>query len=163
MSPSKSNPPHLPHTSHARSRSVSFRIERWHRRAIYAVGLLLLTSGLAWLLAHYFLRVQGEFGETVHPLEHWSMQLHGGAAMLGWFFVGSLLNNHMRRAYHARRNLVTGWLMISVLAWLALSAFGLYYLAGETSRPLWSAAHWLLGLVIAPLLVLHIKLGRRSR
>ncbi|MES2073679.1 MAG: DUF4405 domain-containing protein [Pseudomonadota bacterium] len=156
----KHNPPHL---SHARSRAVHFRLERWHRRSLYGVGLALLLSGVVWLVAHYFLRVAGEFGETVHPLEHLSLQMHGAASMLAWFFIGSLLNNHIRRAHNARRNMLTGWLMISLLAWLTVSGYGLYYLVTENSRSLWSLSHWISGLLLPLLVVWHISSGRGLR
>ena len=39
----------------------------------------------------------------------------------------------------------------------------LYYFGGEQSRPIISAAHWIIGIAALPLLVLHIVSGRRSR
>lgn len=140
-----------------------FRLERWHRWTIYGVGMGLLLTGLLWLVAHYLLRTDGEFGETVHPLEHLSMQMHGGASMVAWFFVGSLLNNHIRRANNARRNRVTGWLMITMLVWLSASGYGLYYLVTESSRAVWSWSHWVSGILLPFLLIWHISAGRRSQ
>ncbi|MFZ6657767.1 DUF4405 domain-containing protein [Undibacterium sp. TJN19] len=124
--------------------------------------MTLMITGLLWLLAHYCLRVNGEFGETVHPLEHLSMQMHGATSMFACFFIGSLLNNHIRRAINARRNLTTGWLMITLLVWLSVSGYGLYYLVTEDSRNLWSLSHWISGLLLPLLLIWHIKAGRRS-
>jgi len=144
-------------------RHINLRMERWHRRCIYASCLLLAASGILWLLARYGLRRPGEFGETISPLEPWSMKIHGAAAMLAFFFVGSLLNSHIRRALKAGRNLVSGWAMIVVLALLAGSGYALYYIASEGNRPLWSLFHWAVGLALPLLLVLHIVLGRKSR
>jgi Ni,Fe-hydrogenase I cytochrome b subunit len=141
---------------------LGFRLERWQRRGIYASGALLLLSGLAWLVARYFMRPVSEFGETVHPLEPWAMKLHGAAAMAFLFLVGSLVQLHIRRALRAGHNLVTGWAMIGTLLLLVLSGYGLYYVAGETDRPVWSALHWVVGLGTGVLLVLHIVVGRRS-
>lgn len=145
-----------------RSHVMRFRLERWHRFSLYGISGLLVASGILWLVAHYFLRGAGEFGETVNPLEPWSMKLHGAAAMATLFFVGSLLNNHIRRAHHARRNRYSGWSMATLLAWLTLSGYALYYLASEASRSLWSAGHWIPGLLLPLLLALHIFLGRRA-
>jgi hypothetical protein len=145
-----------------RAHVMRFRLERWHRFSLYGISGLLVASGILWLLARYFLRSAGEFGETVHPLEPWAMKLHGAAAMATLFFVGSLLNNHIRRAHHARRNRYSGWSMATLLAWLTLSGYALYYLASEASRPLWSAGHWIPGLLLPLLLVLHIFMGRRA-
>lgn len=141
---------------------VSLRLERWHRSAIYAVCVWLLATGVLWLAAHYLMRPVGEFGEGVNPLEPWSMKLHGAGAMAILFFVGSLMNTHIRRALKGRRNLYSGWSMIVMLAILAVSGYGLYYLADEQNRSAWSAIHWIIGLAFPILLILHIMRGRRS-
>lgn len=141
---------------------IRFRLERWHRRCVYAAGAALLASGAAWLVARYFLRPVSQFGESIHPLEPWAMKVHGAAAMIVLFFVGSLLNLHIRRALKAGRNLVTGWAMIGTLLFLTVTGYGLYYLAGETDRPVWSLLHWAVGLGVALLFVLHVVVGRKS-
>jgi hypothetical protein len=138
-------------------------MERWQRRAIYAVLILLAGSGMAWLAAHYFLRSHGEFGEAIHPLEPWSMKLHGAAAMATLFFIGSVMNSHIRRAQRTGRNLAAGWTLIAALAALAVTGYGLWYIAGEDSRGIWSVAHWLIGLAFPVLLIWHIAHGRSLR
>jgi hypothetical protein len=146
----------------ATGRYVSFKLERWHRRSIYATGALLLLSGAVWLVLHYFLRPKSQFGESVNPFEPWAMKLHGAAAMVALFFVGSLLHFHVRRALRAGRNVATGWAMIATLSFLTLTGYGLYYLAGEGDRPLWSLLHWSVGLALAVLFVVHVRLGHRG-
>ncbi|SDY21603.1 hypothetical protein SAMN04515617_111101 [Collimonas sp. OK242] len=150
------------HHPRIRQQILRFRLERWHRISLYGISGLLTASGILWLIVHYFLRVAGEFGETVNPVEPWSMKLHGAAAMAMLFFVGSLLLSHIRRAHHARRNRYSGWSMAALLAWLTISGYALYYIASEASRPLWSAGHWMPGLLLPLLLVLHIFLGRSA-
>ncbi|WGG51115.1 DUF4405 domain-containing protein [Rugamonas sp. DEMB1] len=150
------------HPSHHSRHHINLRLERWHRRCIYLGCFALLASGAGWLLARYFMRPVGQFGETIHPLEPWAMKLHGGAAMVMLFFVGSLMNAHIRRALKAGRNLATGWGMLLTLSLLTASGYGLYYLAGEADRPLWSATHWIVGLAMGLLIVLHVALGRRG-
>ena len=144
-------------------RHVNLRMERWHRRCVYAACILLTASGILWLVAHYWLRVPGEFGETVHPLEPWSMKIHGAAAMLMLFFVGSLLNAHIRRALKSGRNLASGWSMIAILSALTVSGYALYYIAGEADRPVWSAVHWVIGLALPVWVIVHVMLGKSSR
>jgi len=151
------------HRKSGAQRHVNVRLERWHRRCIYGVAGWLTATGLLWLLAHYLLRPAGEFGEGVHPLEPWSMKLHGAGAMVALFFIGSLMNSHIRRALKGGRNLVSGWSMIGLLSALILSGYALYYVASEQSRPIWSAAHWIIGLALPLLLFLHIALGRASK
>ena len=87
------------------------------------------------------------------------MKLHGAGAMFALFLIGSLVTGHFQRALKARRNLYSGWSMISGLAALTVSGYGLYYLASDHSRPVWSAAHWIIGLVFPLLLIVHIALA----
>ena len=148
---------------HTPRHHINLRLERWHRRCVYGSGAALLVTGCAWLAAHYFLRGQGQFGESVSPIEPWAMKLHGAAAMFMLFFLGSLMNSHIRRALKSRRNLASGWTMIVSFVCLIATGFGLYYLAGESDRGVWSALHWVVGLGAGALLVLHIRLGRASR
>lgn len=154
------HPSHVTTNAHARER-VNLRLERWHRHCVYASCALLLLSGIAWLAARYLMRPVGQFGETIHPLEPWAMKAHGAGAMLMLFFLGSLMNGHIRRALKSGRNLVSGMAMIATLLALILTGFGLYYIAGEADRPLWSLTHWIAGLALGLLFAPHILLGRR--
>lgn len=142
---------------------VNLRLERWHRRSIYVSWAVLVASGAAWLLARYFLRPAGHFGETVHPLEPWAIKLHGAGAMAILFFLGSLMNSHIRRALKSGRNLATGWSMIIAMAVLVVTAFGLYYAEGEAAHQVWSLVHWIAGLGAAALSVAHVLVGRSTR
>lgn len=90
------------------------------------------------------------------------MKLHGAATMLFLFLLGAMLNTHIRRAIRSRRNLATGWIVIGLIVFLVISAYGLYYLSGETARLIWSTVHWILGVVFAAGIVLHIFFGRRT-
>ena len=72
------------------SRHINLRLERWHRRAVYGSCAALVASGVVWLLGHYFFRSEGQFGQSVSPLEPWAMRVHGAAMMAVLFFLGSL-------------------------------------------------------------------------
>jgi hypothetical protein len=142
---------------------VNLRMERWHRRSLYAVVIALTASGMLWLTGHYFLRSPSEFGPAIHPLEPWSMRLHGAAALAMMFFVGSVMNSHIRRAWRAACNLTAGCSLIAVLTLLTVTGYCLWYVAGESSRGTWSIVHWVLGLAFPVLLIWHISCGRRLR
>lgn len=73
------------------------------------------------------------------------------------------MNSHIRRALKAGRNLVSGWIMLVTMTLLTLTGFGLYYLAGESDRPVWSRIHWSVGLGLVVLIVIHVLVGRASR
>lgn len=156
-------PKHRLHHPSAAVAAPGLRLPAWQRRGFYLLLALLTLSGVAWLAAHFFLRPVSAFGVSVNPLEPWSMKLHGGAAMVAFWLVGSMLHLHIRRGLALRRNLIAGWSMLVVLTVLAVTGYALYYIAGEDSRPLWSTLHWIIGLLLAPLVLLHVSSGRRSR
>ncbi len=151
----------LHHPSRALA-AASMRLPSWQRRGFYGVFGGLLATGAAWLAAHFFLRGAGAFGMTIHPLEPWSMKLHGAAAMAALWLAGSLFHLHIRRGLAAGRNLPAGWSMIVLLLLLTLTGYALYYVAGEESRPLWSVVHWVAGLLLPALVWLHVATGRRT-
>jgi hypothetical protein len=139
----------------------NLRLERWHRQLLYAMFGLLTASGLLWLLAHYGLRAKGEFGPLIHPLEPLSIKLHGLAAMLALFCLGSILHGHIRRALKHRQNIGSGIAMLASMAWLAASGYALYYLVTEDNRTLWSLLHFVPGLALPLLVWWHIRRGRQ--
>lgn len=145
---------------HRRAFIETVRLERWHRKVVYAVTGALVASGALWLVVHYFVRVAGPFGEAHHPMEAWSLRAHGLSAMLSLLVLGSLVLAHMRRAWILQRNRVSGLVLASIFVVLIASGYALYYFGSEELRPVIGAIHWLLGLICAPLLVLHIALGR---
>ena len=136
------------------------RLSAGHRSWVYWSAALLFGSGALWLICHYFLQVEGEFGPTLHPLEPWSLRVHGGAAMLALVLVGSLLPVHVRRAWHQRHNLLPGILLLSIMLALTLSGYALYYFGGEQARPVISLLHWGVGLGTPLLLLWHVTSGR---
>lgn len=152
---------HSPHPSHRRAFIETVGLERWHRRVVYATTAALVASGVLWLVLHNFVRIAGPFGEAHHPLEAWALRAHGLAAMLSLLVLGSLLLAHMRRAWVLRRNIASGFAIASVFAVLVASGYALYYFGTEDTRPIISAIHWVIGLGCAPLLTLHIVMGRR--
>ena len=131
-----------------------------HQCAIYALAATLMLSGALWLLLHYFVHMPGEFGLQAHPLEPWSLRVHGFASAAFLVAFGSVLPLHVPRAWTARRNRVTGTLFFSTLALLAISGICLYYIGGESARALLSTMHWIIGLGTLPLMAWHVWRGR---
>jgi hypothetical protein len=68
--------------------------------------------------------------------------------------LGTILPGHVTRAWSfrksraqsVRRNVVTGILMLSLVAALALTGYALYYSGSEDLRPYISTGHWIMGL-----------------
>jgi cyanate permease len=89
--------------------------------------------------------------------------LHGGTAMLTLMLLGALFPLHISRAWRARKNRVTGSVMVACNAMLITTAFGLYYLGSEEIRPWTSDLHIAFGLALPMLLLAHVKTGRKRQ
>lgn len=138
------------------------RLPRWHEWSIYLSFGLLFATGIAWLVLDHWVRVEGEFGPEHHPAEHVMLILHGIAAYALLIVAGALIPVHIKVGWSIRRNLKTGIANAIVLAVLALTALGLYYLSAEGLRSIASLAHWLVGIIALPILLLHVIRGRRA-
>lgn len=138
------------------------KLSQRHKRWLYATAGILFASGLGWLIAHYLFAGRGDFGDAPHPSEPWWLRIHGAAAMGFLIALGSLLPGHISRAWHARRNHRSGLFMLTLVAVLILTGYGLYYAGDEETRPWISLLHWLIGVAAAAGLPLHVYLGRRK-
>lgn len=139
------------------------RLGSVHRAWLFGVLAIAFLTGTAWWVLHRWFPVNGEFGPAPHPAEPWLIRLHGAAAMLALILLGSLLAQHVRRAWLAARNRRSGGLLLALNGLLVLSGYALYYAGGETLRAFASDAHLALGLALPGLLLLHIVCGRRTR
>lgn len=140
--------------------SMPIRFATAHRRALHSVFTLLWLSGALWLAFHYFLRVPGEFGAAAHPLEIWWLRLHGLMGFAALVVLGSVLPVHMRRAWHFKKNRASGLAMNSIFVWLAATGYALYYFASEANAAWLPHLHWIVGLALPLMLILHIRRGR---
>jgi hypothetical protein len=139
------------------------RLSRRHQRWLYGSTAVLFVSGAAWLLFRHFVRIQGEFGETAHPLEPWWLKLHGAAAMALIGVLGSLVRGHIRVGWHVGMNRPSGAVFLAANAFLVASGWGLYYVGTDQLRSWISQGHWVVGLALPPLAVLHVWRGRTAR
>jgi len=143
---------------HAR---VQQRLSRRHERYLYLTSALLLISGIGWLAGHYLLRTTGAFGEVPHPSEVWWLRLHGAAVIAFLTVFGALLPGHVVQNWRQRVNRNSGLAVVIVVALLALSGYGLYYIVGDQQRAVISVLHWVLGLAASGVLALHVVMGKR--
>lgn len=143
--------------------SPPIRFARPHKYALYAVIALLWLSGAGWLVFHYFLQVTGEFGVTPHPLEIWWLRLHGLTGFAVLVAIGSVLPVHARRAWHLKKNRVSGLAMELLLLWLALTGYALYYFSSDDNAAWLPLLHWIVGLTLPLMLALHIWRGRMRK
>ena len=138
---------------------AAHRLVRWQRIALYASGTLLLVTGTVWLAVHY--SVGAGAGDLPHPLEAWSLRLHGLAAFAGLFMLGALAAAHIpqgwrlsqRRRWAGQRS--SGVMLCVIGGLLALSGYLLFYFASEAVRPALGWAHAAIGLTMAALIASH--------
>lgn len=138
----------------------ALRLGTWHQVYLYSVGAVLVLSGVLWLGFHYYVRVEGDFGPTLHPLEPWWLRVHGVSAAAFLIGFGSVLPGHVRRAWSAARNRVTGTVFFAVMLALTLTGYLLYYVGDEATRDMMSLIHWAIGLAFPALTLLHVWRGR---
>jgi len=133
------------------------RLEPFHRRIFYSVFGILWSSGALWLLIEWF--KDPELGAARTPLQTFSMKIHGAVMLIYIAMLGTLMI-HMRRGFALRANRLSGSFVIGLNAILTLTGWLLYYIADDTARQWSSVTHWVLGLVILPLLCTHVLLGQ---
>ena len=77
--------------------------------------------------------------------------------------IGSVLPIHARRAWHLKKNRSSGLAMKSILLWMAATGYALYYFASDDNEAWLPLLHWIVGLSLPLMLVLHIRLGRARK
>ncbi|MDH3209754.1 MAG: hypothetical protein OEL91_05175, partial [Burkholderiaceae bacterium] len=145
--------------THAR---YPIRLGARHKLTLYAVFFALWGSGALWLLFHYFLRVPGDFGDAAHPLELWWLRLHGLMAFASLVAIGSVLPIHARQAWQLGKNRRSGLAMKAYLLLLAATGYALYYFTSEANEAWLPLSHWVAGLALPLVALIHIRLGRRG-
>lgn len=125
------------------------------RLLIYGIGLGLWSSGTLWLVFHYFMREQGEFGPAPNPLEHWWLAAHGLFAFAALWLLGLLWGKHIVGAWKTGRQRISGGLLFGILAVLIASGYLLYYAGGDDTRSVVSLIHWILGLALPLPFLVH--------
>jgi cbb3-type cytochrome oxidase subunit 3 len=141
-------------------RRDSIRLKRLQRYSLYAVLALLFLSGVAWAYWNYLVASPGDFQNGAKSC---ALKVHGAAAMAILVLIGMLLAGHVRFAWRARRNRGSGSLFLTGFAVLTVTGYGLYYAGGESLRAWTSWIHLGVGLALPFLLLLHIRLGKRTR
>jgi hypothetical protein len=131
------------------------RIKRGRRWLSYWIGFGLWLTGAAWLVFHYFLKVQSEFGPAENPLTHWWLAAHGLFAFATLWLFGLLWGQHIVGAWKSGRHRISGSVLFAVLAALIGSGYLLYYAGGDETRRITAIVHWGIGLAVPLIFVFH--------
>lgn len=139
------------------------RLARWQIMLLTISGSLLWLSGAAWLLLHYFGRVEGEFGLESNPLEPWLLRLHGLVMIPALLGFGGLFVVHVPKGWKdvPQRRIGLG-LTIFVMI-LIVSGYLLYYVGDDALRHWTSIAHWSIGLGTPLIFIWHYVRGQTKR
>jgi cation transport ATPase len=122
---------------------------------VYLIFGLLLGTGVAWIWAQTSL----DEGSHVSSL---MLKLHGAAAMAALILLGALIN-HVRKGWKARKNRSSGITLLTVILFLTVTGYGLYYAGDEQLRSLISRWHTWIGLAVFLLIPVHVLIGRALR
>jgi hypothetical protein len=147
----------------ARTRRPKPSISARYRLMINATGLVLWTSGAGWLVFHYFVHVAGEFGPTQSPYEPWWLKVHGAAAFLTLFTLGLLWGVHVLKGWASGQRRNSGVGLLGLLLALIVSGYLLYYAGGDELRAAISLAHWIPGLALPALYLIHRVKAAKAR
>ena len=134
------------------------------RIALYAVGLGLWLSGALWLLLHQLDHGPDAVGVTRHPLEPWTLAVHGAFAVAGTWIFGLLWGVHVGQGWAMNERRRSGVALVIVVVCLMLSGYLLYYVGSERLRALTSIFHWTAGLALPLAFASHrVRARRRLR
>jgi hypothetical protein len=138
------------------------RLSRAQRASTWLVFAIAWSSGALWLLFHYFLQRQGEFGLEPHPLEHWWLRLHGLTAFAALWLGGLLWALHVRDGLRRPQRRASGLAIMSAFVVLAASGYLVYYADEGGARDVAAVLHWSVGLLLAVPLVAHWRGAARA-
>ena len=141
--------------------SPSVRLGNGRKWVLHLVWIGLIASGVVWLLLHNFFLVKGEFGSEHSPYEPLSLKVHGGLAFLAIWFGGMMWGTHMLKAWSQKRRRWTGTILLLVFGVLIVSGYLLYYAGDEDLRAKVSLIHWIVGLSIPVMYIIH-RVSKKS-
>lgn len=133
------------------------------RRAIYIVFAAVWTTGVLWLLFHYFMMRNGDFGVEPHPLEAWWLRLHGLCAFAVLWIGGWLWAAHARPALAFANRRRSGVAICAFFTILAASGYLLYYANDDALHDVVRLVHWIVGLALVVPFVAHALRTSRPR
>lgn len=130
------------------------------RRSIYALTILMFTSGVLWFGLDRYGQIEGEFGPSKHPWQRPALVTHGVFATAYLLALGGVLTRHVRRGWALRSQRAQASALLVIQAILVLTAPALYYLSHEELRSVISNMHMLAGTLLGIALPAHLWLGR---
>lgn len=138
------------------------KLPKWQKRWLYAVLLLLWTTGVVYWWAAEFWQVQATFGPEASPWQARLLHAHGILATPALLIIGSLMVVHWARGWRRELGRVPGLSMLLVMTLLVGTGTVLWYAADESWRNAASFLHEWLGVALPILLTGHIAWARHQ-
>jgi hypothetical protein len=138
---------------------------------VYWMFALLYLSGAGFWLFDHFFTVETSLGTEHHPLQIWTLRLHGILAVPILILLGYVLRAHVQTSWRARNalkkmgkgsNQQAGIFLSYYLLVLVLTVPGLMYLTNETLKDWTEAVHTYLGLLLLLPFAWHVYLRYRQ-
>jgi hypothetical protein len=134
------------------------RLKRNQRLTVYWVSSCLVLTGLVWLYYFYFVRVVDQFGfENPHPLQGYLLVGHALFALPSVWIFGFLWHIHVKPGWRAKAKRLSGGTIWSLVLWMILSGYSLYYIGDDAIRGWLSLSHWVAGGPALVVFFLHIR------
>jgi hypothetical protein len=130
------------------------------RLLINVVGAGLWASGGLWLIFHYFMQGQGEWGPEPHVLEPWWLRVHGAFAFMALWTAGLVFAAHIAGAWATGRRRATGIVLAAWLGMQAVTGWLLLYAGDDGVWSVVSPTHWIAGLALPVAYAMHRWLQR---
>ena len=136
------------------------RLNKTHEYTIYLISVIVIISGFLWLYFDFFVRVETEYSLLVHPLQNIFLILHGTSSLIFLILLGSVLPNHVLKAWKIKNNRLSGGSFLFLFTILILTGVGLFYSGVEDNRRILSILHWVIGILFPIFFIIHIYLGK---
>lgn len=134
------------------------RLRTSQRWAVYISAMGLLLTGAIWLYFYYFVRVVDQFGfENPHPLQGTLMIAHAVFALPAIWIYGFMWQIHVKPGWRARTRRWSGGSIWSLVLWMSLTGYALYYIGSDSLRGWVSIAHWVAGLAALVVFLVHMR------
>ena len=123
--------------------------------SLWIVGTAVWATGALWVIFHYFMKTEGEFGFQNHPLESVWLMLHGLTAAASLWLFGLLWGVHVETGWAVRWRRRSGGTLTGTLIFLAVSGYALYYIGNEEILDWTQIAHWGVGIAALAIFFIH--------
>ena len=143
--------------------SINRKIPKKYRYFFYFFLCLCVISGSCFWLLQNFGMVEGDFGPESHFLQYPMLQVHGFSAFMMLMSLGSIFSSHVTKTWSIDKAKKSGISLMSFFIFSTVSAYSLYYLVGEDCHSLLGNSHAIVGLSLPILLVIHVKVARKTR